>query len=109
MDWNTRIGTRFVDARAEGNMRKQLPRGVAGPGTVSTADDRGTLLWQLKNPTHQKIDCVAVVRPDGQVQVLIERERDREQRGVFTDASAAVAWALDFERSLLSEGWAKVV
>ena len=67
-----------------------------------------TLVWQLEDPAHQTIDCVAT-HADGAVRVCIEQAGVRQERGVFPDARSAVRSALDLERSLMSDGWAKVV
>ena len=68
-----------------------------------------TLVWQLEDPAHHTIDCVAMTRGDGIVQLCTERAGVREDRGVFPDARTAVRSAFDLERTLMSDGWAKVV
>ena len=68
-----------------------------------------TLLWQLEDPAHRTLDCVATTNGDGLVRLCTERAGMREDRGVFVDARTAVRTALDLERTLLSDGWAKVV
>ena len=68
-----------------------------------------TLVWQLEDPTHHRIDCVATTYGDGLVHLCTERAGIREDRGVFPDARAAVRTAMDLERTLMTDGWAKVV
>lgn len=68
-----------------------------------------TLVWQLEDRTHHTLDCVAMTHGDGLVHLCIERAGVREERGVFPDARTAVRCALDLERTLLGDGWAKVV
>jgi hypothetical protein len=68
-----------------------------------------TLLWQLENPTHHTIDCVATTYGDGLVHLCTEQAGVREDHGVFPDARAAVRSAMTLERSFMSDGWAKVV
>ncbi len=68
-----------------------------------------TLVWQLEDPTHRTLDCVAITNGDGRVHLSTERSGVREDRGVFTNARTAVRSAMDLERTLLSDGWAKVV
>ena len=68
-----------------------------------------TLVWQLEDPAHRTLDCVATTNGDGLVRLCTERAGAREDRGVFTDARTAVRTALDLERNFLAHGWAKVV
>ena len=68
-----------------------------------------TLVWQLEDPAHRTLDCVATTSGDGLVHLCTERAGVREDRGVFTDARTAVRTALDLERTFISDGWAKVV
>ena len=68
-----------------------------------------TLVWQLEDPTHHTLDCVAMTYGDGLVHLCTERAGVREERGVFADARAAVRTAMDLERTFMSDGWAKVV
>jgi hypothetical protein len=68
-----------------------------------------TLVWQLENPAHQRIDCVATTSGDGVVRLCTERQGVREECGIFPDARSAVRSAFDLERALLGDGWAKIV
>ena len=68
-----------------------------------------TLVWQLEDPTHHTIDCVAMTYGDGLVHLCTEEAGVRSERGVFSDARTAVRSAMDLERTLMSDGWAKVV
>jgi hypothetical protein len=68
-----------------------------------------TLLWQLEDTTHRTIDCVAMTYGDGLVHLCTERAGVRENQGVFPDARAAVRSAMTLERTLMSDGWEKVV
>jgi hypothetical protein len=68
-----------------------------------------TLVWQLEDPTHHTLDCVATTNGDGLVHLCLEQSGVREEHGVFRDARTAIRSALDIERSYLTDGWAKVV
>ena len=68
-----------------------------------------TLLWQLEDTTHHTINCVATTYGDGLVHLCTERAGVREDQGVFPDARTAVRSAMTLERTLMSDGWAKVV
>ena len=68
-----------------------------------------TLVWQLEDPTHDTMDCVAMTYGDGLVHLCTEQAGVRQDRGVFPDARAAIRSAMTLERTLMSDGWAKVV
>jgi hypothetical protein len=68
-----------------------------------------TLVWQLEDPTHHTIDCVAMTNGDGLVHLCTEQAGIRQERGVFVDARTAVRSAMDLERTFMSDGWEKVV
>lgn len=69
-----------------------------------------TLVWQLAHPTlPTMMECVAIRRPDGRVELLIERERVQEAFGVFADAATAVRTAFRFEAEMIRRGWQKIV
>ena len=67
-----------------------------------------TLVWQLEDQARHTIDCVAT-SGDGVVRLCLERAGVREEQGVFPDARTAVRSALDLERTLISDGWEKIV
>jgi hypothetical protein len=94
-----------------GNLARSKPvayRSLASE--VRTGKRRAaTLVWQLEDRTHTTIDCVATTYGDGLVHLCIEHAGVREDRGVFPDARAAIRTAMDLERTLMSDGWAKVV
>jgi hypothetical protein len=70
---------------------------------------RETLLWQLRNQAHEKLECIARRRDDGRVQVSIGKEGMHEDSDTFADIPTAVRWAFDQRRGLVSVGWAVVV
>jgi hypothetical protein len=84
-------------------------RRVTNQPTVTPAVRHGTFLWQLENEGHEKVECVAQLRDDGQVQVSIEKEGMHEEAGVFPDIPTAVRWAFNYQSALVSKGWAVVV
>ena len=84
-------------------------RRVTDQTTVKPDVRRGKFLWQLENEGHEKAECVAQLRGDGQVQVSIEKEGMHEKAGVFPDIPTAVRWAFNYQSALVSKGWAVVV
>lgn len=70
-----------------------------------------TLVWQLQQPGHHTIDCMAAQRSDGQIEVVVEGGAavGATEGGVFPDATTAVRWAFELQGTLMSEGWVKVV
>jgi hypothetical protein len=84
-------------------------RRVTNQPTVTPAVRHSTFLWQLENEGHEKVECVALLRDDGQVQVSIEKEGMHEEAGVFPDIPTAVRWAFNYQSALISKGWAVVV
>lgn len=69
-----------------------------------------TLVWKLEHPTDATtMECVAFRRPDGRVEVLIERGPVQEAFGVFANAASAVRTAFRFEAQMLARGWQKIV
>jgi hypothetical protein len=72
--------------------------------------NRSTLIWQLFHPTLvATMECVAYVREDHRVELVIQRERRREAFGVFATTESAVRAAFRFEEQMLTTGWQKVV
>ena len=71
--------------------------------------NRRTLVWQLVHPTlPAMMECVAKVRDDRRVELLIERGPVQEAFGVFANTAAAIRTALRFEAEMISRGWQKV-
>jgi hypothetical protein len=72
--------------------------------------DHPTLIWQLFHPTLMAtMECVAYVRDDQRVELLIERGRRKEAFGVFANTRSAVRAAFRFEEQMLTTGWRKIV
>ena len=84
-------------------------RRVTKQQTVRQPGLRGTFLWHLANDVHEKVECVAVLRNDGQVHVSIEKEGLHEEAGVFQDIPTAVRWAFNYQRALVAKGWTVVI
>ena len=89
-------------------MLRDTPR-VTNQQTVRQPALRGTFLWQLANDVHEKVECVAMLRNDGQVQVSIEKEGMHEEAGVFQDTPTAVRWAFNYQSELVAKGWTVVI
>lgn len=69
-----------------------------------------TLVWQLGHPTlPAAMECLAVLRDDGRVEVLIQRGPVQEAVGVFPDTATAVRTAFRFEAEMIERGWQKIV
>ena len=70
---------------------------------------RHTLLWALR-PQHQTAttDCEAW-NDDGAAHVLLKRDGNSDVTTDFRNSVEAVRWAMDFEQSLIAQGWEKIV
>jgi hypothetical protein len=68
-----------------------------------------TLVWVLEDAMHGTIDCLAIKDGREGVHLCVERAGAQEDWGAFPDARAAVRRAFALERSLMSQGWEKVV
>jgi hypothetical protein len=75
-------------------------------GTTTTI----TLVWHLFHPRWQAtIDCLAYVREDKQVEVLIQQGDLRQPFGVYRNTEAAIHAAFRFEDHMLASGWEKIL
>jgi hypothetical protein len=69
-----------------------------------------TLVWHLFHPQLlATMDCVAYVRDDKQVEVLIQEHDRRQPLGVYGDAEAAIHAAFRFQDQMLASGWEKII
>ena len=70
---------------------------------------RHTLLWALRaQQDTATADCEAW-RDDRATHVVLKRDGHPDVMNDFPEPSQAVRWAIDVERSLLEEGWEKIV
>ncbi len=67
-----------------------------------------TLLWELANIQGAPIDCEAWAE-NGAVHVLVKPTGQPELTETFPECADAVRWAIDLERTLVAEGWKKVI
>jgi hypothetical protein len=69
-----------------------------------------TLVWHLVHPEFlTAVDCIAYVRDDKQVEVVIQHKDQRQPFGVYRDAEAAIHAAFRFPDQMLASGWEKIL
>lgn len=66
-----------------------------------------TLLWEVRR-RGTPVDCEAWAE-NGGVRVLVKLRGLPELTGTFSDPALAVEWANSLERTLLADGWGKVI
>jgi hypothetical protein len=66
-----------------------------------------TLLWEVQR-RGAPVDCEAWAE-DGTVRVLVTLRGLPELTGTFADPALAVEWATVLERTLIADGWGKVI
>jgi hypothetical protein len=66
-----------------------------------------TLLWEVQR-RGTPVDCEAWAE-SGRVRVLVKLRGLPELTGTFSDPALAVEWANSLERTLLADGWGKVI
>jgi hypothetical protein len=70
---------------------------------------RHTLLWVLSvQPQGASTDC-EVWNEDGATHVLLQQNGRPPVTNDFPNSAEAVRWALDYEQTLLAEGWRKII
>jgi hypothetical protein len=75
-----------------------------------TATKPNTLVWHLFHPELlATMDCLAYVREDKQIEVLIQQDDQRHPYGVYRDADAAIDAAFRFQDQTLAGGWEKII
>jgi hypothetical protein len=90
-------------------MMRRVPAS-AQLSTVMDQPNQMTLVWQLVHPTlPAAMECLAILRDDGRVKVLIQRGRLREAFGVFVNTATAVRTAFRFGAEMIERGWQKIV
>ena len=67
-----------------------------------------TLIWELHDRAGVSIDCEAW-RENGGVRVLVRPAGEPERTQTFAACEDAVRWAVDLERTLVAEGWTKII
>jgi hypothetical protein len=70
--------------------------------------DQHTLIWELHDSGGASIDCEAW-RENGGVHVLVRPPGEPSRTRTFAECEDAVRWAVSLERTLVAEGWTKVV
>jgi hypothetical protein len=55
------------------------------------------------------MDCVAYVREDKEVEVLIQQNDRLRPLGVYRDAETAIHAAFRFQDQMLAGGWEKII
>ena len=75
--------------------------------TITTPN---TLVWHLFHPELlATMDCLAYVREDKTVEVLIQQNDQHQPFGVYGDAEAAIHAAFRFQDEMLARGWEKII
>jgi hypothetical protein len=75
-----------------------------------TTTKPSTLVWHLFHPELlATMDCIAYVREDKQVEVLIQQDDERRSFGVYRDAEAAIQAAFRYQDHMLTSGWEKII
>ena len=75
-----------------------------------TVTKPNTLVWHLFHPERlATMDCLAYVREDKQVEVLIQQDVHCQPYGVYRDAEAAIHAAFRFQDQMLAGGWEKII
>jgi hypothetical protein len=67
-----------------------------------------TLIWELNDRAGASVDCKAW-RAKGGVHVVVKPAGEPARTQTFAACEDAVRWAIDLERTLVSEGWTKVI
>ena len=69
-----------------------------------------TLVWHLFHPELlATMDCIACIREDKTVEVLIQQHDQHQPFGVYRDAEAAIHAAFRFQERMLASGWEKII
>jgi len=70
---------------------------------------RHTLVWALRPEEHEATTDCEAWSDDGAVHVRLKRNGDSDVMNDFPDSAEAVRRAMDFEQSLIAQGWEEVV